>query len=234
MEKFQNKKRLKIGLFSLLGLVLAGGLVFAGCKLRQRQVQPIPTVTPTPAPKFTPMPKISPTPVITATPGPTPTPDPTANWKTYTNTKYGFSIKYPNNKQVEIDTMDPYLGICNLNKSVVSMKIYPLGFQKPPIETEFGGDLAVSIDVEKNSDNLSIADWVRKNCQGSWLIDAEKEIISVAGLEATKFIRAGEGMGVPEDQPMIIFKKNDLMYFIYPYGKREIFSLMLSTFKFLE
>lgn len=27
----------------------------------------------------------------------TPTPDPTANWKTYTNTKYGFEIKYPTN-----------------------------------------------------------------------------------------------------------------------------------------
>ena len=31
------------------------------------------------------------------TPVPTPTPDPTADWKTYTNTKYAFSIQYPNN-----------------------------------------------------------------------------------------------------------------------------------------
>lgn len=28
-------------------------------------------------------------------PSPTPTVDPTANWKTYTNTKYGYTIKYP-------------------------------------------------------------------------------------------------------------------------------------------
>lgn len=33
------------------------------------------------------------TPTATATP--TPTSDPTANWKTYTNPKYGYSIKYP-------------------------------------------------------------------------------------------------------------------------------------------
>lgn len=26
-----------------------------------------------------------------------PTPDPTVNWKTYTNTKYGYSVKYPSN-----------------------------------------------------------------------------------------------------------------------------------------
>lgn len=32
---------------------------------------------------------------ITVIPSPTPTPDPTANWKTYINSEYKFSIKYP-------------------------------------------------------------------------------------------------------------------------------------------
>jgi hypothetical protein len=32
---------------------------------------------------------------------PTPTPDPTADWKTYTNTKYGYSIKYPENTKID-------------------------------------------------------------------------------------------------------------------------------------
>lgn len=32
------------------------------------------------------------------TPSAVPTLDPTANWKTYTNTKFGFEFKYPNNK----------------------------------------------------------------------------------------------------------------------------------------
>ncbi len=39
----------------------------------------------------TPTPKAKPSPTST----PTPTPNPMSNWKTYTNTKYGFSLKYP-------------------------------------------------------------------------------------------------------------------------------------------
>lgn len=39
--------------------------------------------------------KPTPTPVPTQIPTPTPTVDPTSDWKTYTNTKYNYSIKYP-------------------------------------------------------------------------------------------------------------------------------------------
>jgi len=45
-------------------------------------------------------PKTSPPPISQVSPSPTPenptpTPDPTANWKTYTNEKYGYTFKYP-------------------------------------------------------------------------------------------------------------------------------------------
>jgi len=95
---------LKIGLISFLGVFLASGLVFAGYKLGQRRVAPIVT-PPTPIPTIvtpTSVFVLSPTPIpiatIVATPTSTmatPTPDPTADWKTYTNTKYGYEIKYP-------------------------------------------------------------------------------------------------------------------------------------------
>lgn len=68
----------EIGLFSVLGLVLAGGLVFAGYKLGQRQTPP----------------KIS-QPTLVPTKTAVPTLDPTADWETYTSKKYGFLIKYP-------------------------------------------------------------------------------------------------------------------------------------------
>ncbi len=32
---------------------------------------------------------------------PSPTPNPTADWKTYTNTKYGYTIKYPENTKID-------------------------------------------------------------------------------------------------------------------------------------
>ena len=75
--------KLKIHKFKILGGVLGvlvfTGAVFGAYKVGQRQIYPEPDEGPTP------------TPIVVATP----TPDPTANWKTYTNTKYGYSIKYP-------------------------------------------------------------------------------------------------------------------------------------------
>jgi len=64
-------------LAGILGILVFAGAVFGAYKLGQRQIQ------------FTPHP--TPTPTVTTTP----TPDPTADWETYTNTKYGYLIKYP-------------------------------------------------------------------------------------------------------------------------------------------
>lgn len=46
--------------------------------------------------------KLVPTPTATATA----TPDPTVDWKTYTNTKYKFSVKYPNGLVTDIKEVD--------------------------------------------------------------------------------------------------------------------------------
>ena len=64
-------------LTGILGIFVLAGAVFGAYKLGQRQVQPLSQPTPSPA--------------VVATL----TPDPTADWETYTNTKYGYLIKYP-------------------------------------------------------------------------------------------------------------------------------------------
>lgn len=66
MEKILSNKWLKIGLFSVAGLILAVGLVFAGYQLRQRKIWPL-TLT---------------------------TRDLTADWETYINQRDGYSIRY--------------------------------------------------------------------------------------------------------------------------------------------
>lgn len=45
---------------------------------------------------------------LVVSPTPTATDDPTANWKTYTNTAYGFSFKYPSDLKVEQMGTSPY------------------------------------------------------------------------------------------------------------------------------
>lgn len=64
----------KIVLLVILGLLVAGVLVYAGIAIGKKQNPPE---------------------VIPQVVEPSPTPDPTANWKTYRNDKYGFEFKYP-------------------------------------------------------------------------------------------------------------------------------------------
>lgn len=66
----------KVGVL-VVGVLLAGSIAYAGYQYSQKQTPSVAQPTPTP--------------VVVATP----TPDLTANWKTYTDTKYGYSIKYP-------------------------------------------------------------------------------------------------------------------------------------------
>lgn len=56
-------------------------------------------------------------------PCPSPTPDPTANWKTYTNTEFGFSFKYPDNYRVE--------DIPQSLKTLHTISVRSIGVEKP-------------------------------------------------------------------------------------------------------
>ncbi len=98
-------------LLSFIGILIAGGLVYAGVQIgknqtpNQQSVIAQPTTTPA---------EIAANP--TATPSPatvSPAVDPTAGWKTYSNSQIGASIKYPsdwtmkegtNGKSVDFDT----------------------------------------------------------------------------------------------------------------------------------
>lgn len=89
----ESNKWLKMVLLAAFGLVLAGGLVFAGYKLGQRGVPtkaPQPTSTSTLFVTSTPRPQISPTPVVTLPPELTPTPDPTVEWKRFDSDNFPF------------------------------------------------------------------------------------------------------------------------------------------------
>jgi len=47
-------------------------------------------------------PAVSPTPTVYQSPIPATTADPTANWKTYTDSKYNYSFKYPDTETIKI------------------------------------------------------------------------------------------------------------------------------------
>lgn len=72
---------------------------------------------------------------------PSPTPDPTANWKTFTNTIYGFSFKYPDTATVQELPALNNSSIPNGKQTVIqiddaklSIIPNPLGDLKPPLK----------------------------------------------------------------------------------------------------
>ena len=77
-----------------------------------------PKTSPPPISQFSPSP--SPENPI---PTPTPTIDPTANWKTYVNNKYNYSIKYPEDWILQPDKQTPE-EIVNFTKDLNSLTIY--------------------------------------------------------------------------------------------------------------
>lgn len=94
----KSKKGPLVILLVISGLILAGGLVYAGMQIGKKQSQI--SSLPTPIPTEVLIPTIIPSPteiVIPTTFVSTPTPDPTAGWKTYTNGTEKYRFKYPQN-----------------------------------------------------------------------------------------------------------------------------------------
>jgi len=153
---------------------------------------------------------------------------------TYRNETYGFEIKYLSSpdKDVVINTTTYYMGFCNLGNSVASIEIYPKG--TVPYPYEFNGDALLAVNVKENPRNLSIDEWIAENCQNDWPLNSTRENIKVAGLNAVKLTSNYIEFGPPEDQPLIIFEKGGLLYFLNPYGDRTIWSEMLSSFNFFR
>jgi hypothetical protein len=82
-------------LTAILGLVIVGGIAFAGLTLWQQGLLGGFLAKPTPTP--------------TLAPEPTLTPDPTASWEKYVDAKYGFEFKYPSDWQYKEANYTGYL-----------------------------------------------------------------------------------------------------------------------------
>lgn len=88
-----NSILLIFAIVTLFLMGMTGFLAYQNTQL-QKQLAQLQTVAP----------EVSPTPSPTASE----VPDPTANWKTYSNTKYAFSIKYPSSFQALTNSTDLY------------------------------------------------------------------------------------------------------------------------------
>lgn len=154
--------------------------------------------------------------------------DPTAGWKTYTNTKYGYSIKYPEEWQSFEVKESPEAGI-------------RIDFAESELFSDRG--YWVWLKVNNNPDGFSATQWVdtlllQYSDQQAVIAGIKREKDSVADVEAERVT------GLPamtEIVSVFIPKEKNMYEIVLQKGvgilsseNKDTFNLILSTFKFLE
>jgi len=205
LDKLKPHK-LKI-LIGILGVLILVGAVFGIYKYAQRQIPLEPTEEPT---------------LEVATP----TPDPTADWETYTNTKYGFSIRYP--------------------KNYTSQEYGPSGPSSIQVQlksTEAGIDINIFWLGESPAYNMSLTEWYNDFLTAempytsygsqSGLEYTERKEIEIGGVKGIQLRQMGE-YGVLAD--ILLPLPNAVVEIGIDYDVIETPEVqqILSTFKFLE
>ena len=224
-------KWLKIGLLGVAGLVIVGGLVYAGywygiksSKLRTQSSKPelkIQNLTPTRALISTPIAIF----------------DPTTDWMTYTNKKHGYLIRHPNDWLVyneEKWESDNEVSLCNPaasglmeNSSILSRKDLGrcVGFY---VWESWPGEFIINFNEERWSNF-------------PYILGKEKgEIIEISGITAVKYPFT-EKSELPRKQATRIYiNYSGKGYFIeFLQTDKEgnydsVYDQILSTFKFLD
>ncbi|PJC28281.1 hypothetical protein CO054_00950 [Candidatus Shapirobacteria bacterium CG_4_9_14_0_2_um_filter_39_11] len=161
----------------------------------------------------------TPTPVAVATP----TPDPTADWKIYTNTKYGWFLRYPSNWETE-EVVD---------RSVI-FRAPNTSYQEPTLKVKTGAEIRIMLSPYKFSGDITSLEPKIGPVPESDVTIIAVERMAVAEQLAIKIISEGIGgrsisVNVPKGTEVyqITFRSSDVPY-------QDTFNLILSTFKFLE
>lgn len=221
-----NSRILVVVVISVLLTALAAGLVvyFWQRSANEKAISSLEQKISSLEEQVSPMKEVETAPQPTSSPALSPTPitDPTANWKTYKNEKYGYSIKYlsgPEFQQIECD-----------NNFVFNIK-----GDSSYNEASCGPrDAYFSIEIHgKEGDPFSQEEYPSDTPS----IKVISEDITIGEITGKKFtlIRI-KPAPVPEKTYQIIFYRNGVKYTIFfiAFDHEEIFNSMISTFKFLN
>lgn len=186
--------------FFLLGIfviILASGLVLGGYYFGRQNSSTIPTPTP---PKST---SIS-----------TPTPDLTANWKTYVNNKYGYSLKYEPNRELK----ELSCGEKTFEKGERWFYLDKVGSNFPECGA---GSFNPPVDITVNDYNQS--------CNSDENYTMQKSTVIVIGINSIKC--EGEFINVNNPNPQIFPKQ---IYFTEIPYKGKVYHLSLGDLKYIN
>lgn len=173
---------------------------------------------------------------------PTPIPNPTANWKTYSNSKYGFQIHYPDSlffKEGDDTNQPPFIFVGSLieakyaNQSIhypfIGMNIIKTDLS-PKVWVDEKGTIYSFIGNGNAPKSINPSDYFYSGVQ-------DKKEIQISAGSAVRFISEGTSYGLLHT---IFQLKKGYLIDIYSHksGVGEIddniYYQILSTFKFLE
>ena len=185
--------------------------------------------------------KPTPSPESSVQTQPSPTPDETANWKTYTNSNLGFSLKYPEFLCVESrDTVRIELRNCVIDEFGAN---YPLS-QIPP-----EAFVRISITVDKIDHNISIEEYLNQkyppNKYGLPSYQNQEATMEKITIDNQPGRLSEKGMLFENTVKTAWIKNNTRIYEITTYSREEtggeysqkasrVFDQILSTFRFLD
>lgn len=167
------------------------------------------------------------------------TEDPIANWKTYSTSDVGFSIKLPNNwySEENKDFQEPVL-----NKNVLEVKVQFSNY-KLPFKGSVGSiPKGCHFDILVADTDMSLDQFLDKNpgpIQGS---PDKQESIKIQGKPAIKRIYLPNQKNIGEEKTILYTSSNGRVFAFYYFSELEeqtascetIFSQILSSFKFLD
>ncbi len=165
-------------------------------------------------------------------PTPAPSSNPTANWKAYSNKKYGYAAKYPSN-----------LTVNEFETSYSQNTEFTLG--RDPAGNAYFANYTVTVAKEtfKAQDAASVnfltADWtnnfyamkVGESKTAATVTFTKLPSEKIAGQEAVVLKVSAVGSS---DQKRYLLKHNGFVYMIYDYDNPADYPLFLSTFEFLN
>lgn len=163
-------------------------------------------------------------------PTPTSTSDETANWKTYTNKKYGFSFKYPSNWVENEGKIEEKLGVNGVNaltQKGIAVEVYENSGKLSALEF-----LDTIFYKDYNEEGLKGLKeiYMKQYQENSYL-----EPIAIDGKSATYIEQLTIPSGSKGSGVWVAVKNNGFFLRGYPTeGTDEIFKQILSTVKFLD
>lgn len=147
-----------------------------------------------------------------------------SNWKTYTDTSVGFSFKFPLDCESPKQSSNDIVLECFADKNIDRS----LGFVVTP------NDLLITINYEKNSDNESLDEYVKRMKESYPAMENLRDL-SIGG-EPAKAWRSGAEQYVRNDFYHVIYneKRFDITKQPVNTTKEKVFDQILATFKFTK